>query len=77
MGRRHRHPKEANRPVVIAEVAIRPGDHVFAAASGAAVIPAAAVRAVLHTAQQVVLEDADSIAAIRGETPNMLGGSEN
>ena len=63
--------------MVIAEVAIRPGDHVFADASGAAVIPAGAVRAVLHTAHQVVLEDADSIATIRGETPNMLGGSEN
>ena len=70
-------PYEGNRPVVVAGVAVRPGDYVFADASGAAVIPAGDVRAVLHTAHQVVLEDAGSIAAIRGETPNMLGGSEN
>jgi 4-hydroxy-4-methyl-2-oxoglutarate aldolase len=51
-------PYEANRPVVIGGVAIRPGDYVFADASGAAVIPAGDVRAVLHTANQVVAADA-------------------
>ena len=70
-------PYEANRPVVIAGVAIRPGDYVFADASGAAVIPAGDVRAVLHVANQVVAEDAQSIITIRGETPNTLGDSEN
>ncbi len=70
-------PYEANLPVVIGGVAIRPGDYVFSDASGAAVIPAGDVRAVLHAANQVAFEDAAAIATIRGETPNMLGGSEN
>lgn len=70
-------PFEANRPVVIAGVAVRPGDYVFADASGAAVIPAAEVRAVLRAANQVVVEDAESIAAIKDETPNALGRPEN
>ena len=70
-------PYEANRPVMMAGVAIRPGDYIFADASGAAVIPAGEVRAVLHTANQVVVEDAKSIATIRGESPNTVGGHEN
>lgn len=70
-------PFEANRPVVIAGVAVRPGDYVFADASGAAVIPAGDVRAVLSAANEVVLEDAEALAAIRGETPNTPGGNEN
>src|SRR3954465_11985550 len=70
-------PYEANRPVVIGGVAIRPGDYVFADASGAAVIPAGDVRAVLHTANEVVAADAASITTIRGENPNTLGDSEN
>ncbi|AGP64654.1 dimethylmenaquinone methyltransferase [Mycobacterium intracellulare subsp. yongonense 05-1390] len=70
-------PYEANRPVVIAGVAVRPGDYVFADASGAAVIPAGDVRAVLLAAKKVVLEDAEAIAAISAETPNTLGVNEN
>jgi regulator of RNase E activity RraA len=70
-------PYEANHPVVIAGVAIRPGDYIFADASGAAVIPAADVRAVLRIANQVVTDDAESIATIRDETSNTLGGNEN
>ncbi|OBJ72540.1 dimethylmenaquinone methyltransferase [Mycobacterium marseillense] len=70
-------PYEANRPVVIAGVAVRPGDYVFADASGAAVIPAGDVRAVLRAANEVVLEDAEAIATIRGETPNTLEANEN
>jgi 4-hydroxy-4-methyl-2-oxoglutarate aldolase len=70
-------PYEANRPVVIGGVAIRPGDYVFADASGAAVIPASDVRAVLHTANQIVAADAQSIVTIRGETPTTPGDSEN
>ena len=69
-------PYEANRPVVIGGVAICPGDYVFADASGAAVIPAGDVRAVLHTANQVVEADAQSIVTIRGESRNTLGDSE-
>lgn len=70
-------PYEANRPVVIAGVAVRPGDYVFADASGAAVIPAGDVRTVLLAAKKVVLEDAEAIAAISAETPNTLGVNEN
>jgi regulator of RNase E activity RraA len=70
-------PYEANRPVVIAGVAVRPGDYVFADASGAAVIPAGEVRAVLRAANEVVLEDAETIVAIRGETPNTPDRNEN
>ncbi|SRX96202.1 bifunctional hexulose-6-phosphate synthase/ribonuclease regulator [Archaeoglobus fulgidus DSM 4304] [Mycobacterium shimoidei] len=70
-------PYEANRPVVIAGVAVRPGDYVFADASGAVVIPAAEVRAVLLAATQIVVEDAESIVAIKGETPTSLGRAEN
>jgi regulator of RNase E activity RraA len=70
-------PYEANRPVVIAGVAIRPGDYVFADDSGAAVIPARDVRAVLHAANQVVAADAQSIVTIRAESPTTLGDNEN
>ncbi|AFS15206.1 MULTISPECIES: RraA family protein [Mycobacterium] len=70
-------PYEANRPVVIAGVAVRPGDYVFADASGAAVIPAGDVRAVMRAAKKVALEDAETIVAIRAETPNTLGTNEN
>lgn len=70
-------PYEANRPVVVAGVAVRPGDYVFADASGAAVIPAGDVRAVLRAANEVVLEDAETVAAIRGETPNTQQHNEN
>lgn len=70
-------PYEANRPVVIAGVAVRPGDYVFADASGAAVIPAPDVRAVLRAANQVAAEDAESLAAIKVETPTTPGRTEN
>jgi 4-hydroxy-4-methyl-2-oxoglutarate aldolase len=59
--------------VVVGGVAIWPGDYVFADASGAAVIPAGDVRSVLQTASQVVVDDAASIATIRGETPKHAG----
>jgi regulator of RNase E activity RraA len=58
-------------------VAVCPGDYVFADASGAAVIPAGDVRTVLHTANQVVAADAQSVVTIRSESPNTLGDSEN
>lgn len=70
-------PYEANRPVVIAGVAVRPGDYVFADLSGAAVIPADDVRTVLQLANEVVAEDAEAIVAIRGEAPNTLEHNEN
>jgi regulator of RNase E activity RraA len=54
-----------------------PGDYVFAGASGAAVIPAGDLSAVLHAAYQVVAADAEFVVTIRGESPNTLGDSEN
>lgn len=63
--------------MVIAGVAVRPGDCVFADASGSAVIPAGDVRAVLRAANEVILEDAETIAAIRSETPNTPDRNEN
>jgi regulator of RNase E activity RraA len=62
---------------VLGGVAICPGDYVFADASGAAVIPAEDVRAVLHTANQIVAADAASIVTIRGESPNTTPDSDN
>lgn len=70
-------PYEVNRPVVIGEVAVCPGDYVFADASGAAVIPAEDVRAVLHLANEVVAADAESIVKIRCEDPIRSADSEN
>ncbi len=55
-------PYEANRPVVVGGVAIIPGDYVFADDSGAAVIPAEDVRAVLHAANEIAAADAASTA---------------
>lgn len=68
-------PYEANRPVVVAGVAIRPGDYIFADVSGAAVIPAGEVGAVLSAAIDVVAEDAAAVATIKGETPITPGGN--
>jgi 4-hydroxy-4-methyl-2-oxoglutarate aldolase len=62
-------PFEANRSVVLAGVGIHPGDYIFADPSGAVVIPANHVRAVIQGACQVTVEDAESIATIRNETP--------
>lgn len=70
-------PYEANRPVVIGGVAIRAGDYVFADASGAVVIPADDVHVVLHAANRIVAEDAKSVIAIRGESPDTPGDGEN
>jgi regulator of RNase E activity RraA len=66
-------PHEANRPVVIDGVGICPGDYIFADASGAAVIPADDVRAVLHTANEIVAADAAFVAGIKREGPDLNG----
>ncbi|WP_234816254.1 RraA family protein [Mycolicibacterium agri] len=66
-------PYEANRPVVIDGVGIYPGDYIFADASGAAVIPADDVRAVLHTANQIVAADASFVVSIKSESPDLNG----
>ncbi|HEX6301785.1 MAG TPA: RraA family protein [Acidimicrobiia bacterium] len=61
-------PFQANVPVVIAGVGIRPGDYIHADSSGAAVIPAAEVRGVLEGAVAVVREDEGYLAAIKEES---------
>ncbi len=68
-------PYEANRSVVLAGVGIHPGDYIFADRSGAAAIPANEVRSVLQTARQITLEDAQSVATIRSETPSVSSGN--
>jgi regulator of RNase E activity RraA len=68
-------PYEANRSVVLAGVGIHPGDYIFADSSGAVAIPADEVRTVLQGACEVVAEDAQSIAAIRNETPSTSSGT--
>jgi 4-hydroxy-4-methyl-2-oxoglutarate aldolase len=67
-------PFEANRSVVVAGVGIHPGDYIFADHSGAVAIPANDVRTVLQGAWQVTVEDAESIASIRNETPSTSSG---
>ena len=67
-------PFEANRPVVLRGVGIRPGDYVFADRSGAVVIPEGQVRRVLEEAVRVVQEDAAAIATIRREDPGAPSG---
>ncbi|MFC5801718.1 RraA family protein [Streptomyces formicae] len=62
-------PFEANRPVVVSGVTIRPGDCVFADASGAAVIPAAHVLSVFEEANRVVRDEAAFVEGIHQEDP--------
>lgn len=61
-------PFQANVPVVIAGVGIRPGDYIHADSSGAVVIPAAEVRGVLEGAVAVVREDQGYLTAIKEES---------
>jgi regulator of RNase E activity RraA len=68
---------EAKLPVVIGGVAVCPGDYVFADSSGAAVIPADDVRAVLHTANKIVAADAKSVVRMRGRMPKRARNNEN
>ncbi|MFJ9033415.1 RraA family protein [Streptomyces sp. NPDC102274] len=51
-------PFEANRPVVLDGVAVRPGDYVFAQGSSAAVIPRDQALDVLQDAERTVREEA-------------------
>ncbi|MFC5212616.1 RraA family protein [Streptomyces coerulescens] len=60
-------PFEANRPVVVSGVTVRPGDYVFADADGAAVIPAAQVLAVLEEADGVARTEAAFAEKVRHE----------
>lgn len=60
-------PFEANRPVVVSGVTVRPGDYVFADASGAAVIPAAQVLSVFQEANRITQDEAAFVDRIRNE----------
>ncbi|MFE5039045.1 RraA family protein [Streptomyces sp. NPDC056683] len=51
-------PAEANRPVVVDGVAVRPGDYVFAKGSGAVIIPRAQVLKVLTDAKATMESEA-------------------
>ncbi|HJS71183.1 MAG TPA: RraA family protein [Acidimicrobiia bacterium] len=61
-------PYLANVPVVLQGVGIWPGDYIHADSSGAVVIPAADLDAVLAGALAVVEEDAGHLEAIRQES---------
>jgi 4-hydroxy-4-methyl-2-oxoglutarate aldolase len=69
-------PFEANRPVVIDRVGIRPGDFVFADSSGAVVIPARQVHEVVAEARVVVDSDAAFTDQIRTEVRSTAGDDE-
>ena len=63
-------PFQANVPVVIEGVGIRPGDYIHADSSGVVAIPADEVRSVVEGAVAVLQEDEDYLATIREEAPN-------
>ncbi len=60
-------PFQANVPVVVSGVGIRPGDFVHADASGAAVIPASQIDEVLEGAIRIKAEDTNHLESIREE----------
>lgn len=62
-------PFQANVPVVVDGVGIRPGDYIHADSSGAVVIPAGQLEEVIEGAVAVVAEDAGYLEAIKNETP--------
>jgi regulator of RNase E activity RraA len=69
-------PHFANVPVVLQGVGIWPGDYIYADSSGAVVIPASDLDAVIAGALAVVEEDAGHLENIRKERPSS-GGSEH
>lgn len=62
-------PFQANVPVVIGRVGVRPGDYVYADSSGAVVLPADQVREVLAGAIAVTEEDDRYLLDIEKEVP--------
>ena len=60
-------PFRADEPVVVAGVAVFPGDHVFADRSGAVVIPAGEVEDVIAEARRIGDEDEDARRRIADE----------
>ena len=69
-------PFEANRPVVIDGVGIRPGDYVFADSSGAVAVPATQIAEVVAEARRIVADDAGFMEQIRTEDPADVRGDE-
>jgi regulator of RNase E activity RraA len=67
-------PFQANIPVVIEGVGIRPGDYIHADSSGVVAIPAAEVRSVVEGALAVTHEDEDYLVTIREEVPDHRSG---
>jgi regulator of RNase E activity RraA len=67
-------PFQANIPVVIEGVGIRPGDYIHADSSGVVAIPAAEVRSVVEGALAVTHEDEDYLVTIREEAPDHPSG---
>jgi 4-hydroxy-4-methyl-2-oxoglutarate aldolase len=65
-------PFQANVPVVLEGVGIRPGDYIHADSSGAVVIPADEVNAVVEGALAVVREDETYLERIKKEIPGRL-----
>lgn len=61
-------PFQANVPVVIDRVGVRPGDFVYADSSGAVIIPATQVREALAGAVAVTKEDQGYLSDIRDES---------
>lgn len=61
-------PFEVNRPVVLSGVGIRPGDYIFADASGAAAVPSAQIADVLAEARRISEQDAAAVTSIRSES---------
>lgn len=72
-------PFEVNVPVSVSGVTVVPGDYIHADDSGAAVVPASVLQAVLEEAARIEEADALSIERIRREDPEQViraGGSE-
>ncbi len=62
-------PFQANVPVVVGRVGVRPGDYVYADSSGAVVMPASQVEEVLEGAIAVTEEDEKYLDDIEKESP--------
>lgn len=63
-------PFQANVPVVLNGVGVRPGDYVYANDAGAVVLPADQITQVLEGALAVTREDAEYLEVVRDEQPS-------
>ncbi len=60
-------PFEAICPVIVGGVTIIPGDYIYAAASGAVILPATRVDQILAEAARIEQNDAEFVKHIRDE----------